>query len=317
MLPRRSLRIKVMQVLYSQFLGNESNAVRLEKSLNAHIQKSENMYYIFMMYMVEICQYAIVDAAKRAAKHVPTEEDKNVNTDIASNQIIQLIKSDEKYNIELSDRNLHGFIDKKLVRDLYKKLTATEKYQQYIAKEKSRANEADIIRYILKKIIGSSELLEENLSEHFINLEDDHFICIHSLQKKVKEYGDSGDEKHFLASSLLKMDKSEDIAFAKELLAKCLQYDEELDSTIAPRLKNWDKDRVATLDMILLTMAICEFMYFPFIPTKVTINEYIDISKEYSTQKSKDFINGILDKTMRDLKEKGEIKKQGRGLINN
>ncbi|MEZ4978706.1 MAG: transcription antitermination factor NusB, partial [Chitinophagales bacterium] len=152
--------------------------------------------------------------------------------------------------------------------------------------------------------------------EHFMNLEDDHFICLHSIQKILKDNADQSAED-FVKAILLLEDDSEDVEFSKDLLSNCLDKDEELDEIIKPKLKNWDLDRIALMDIVLIKQAIAEFLYFPYVPLKVSMNEYIDISKEYSTEKSKDFINGILDKVMKDLSDKGKIKKLGRGLINN
>lgn len=306
-----------MQVLYAHNISNEKSALKLEQSLNAKIEKTKQLYFVYLQYLIEVCQYSLVDASKRANKFITTEEDLNVNTDIARNSILSKIIQSEVYREKISKFSSRGFIDKKLVRDQFKQLQTTQKYVKYCEIESHKPqDEIEILRYILKKIIGGNELLDEYLSEHFINLEDDHFITLHSLQKIIKEYSENNVET-FMKNVLLELNDDEEIEFSKELLINSLSNEEEINETIQPRLKNWDMDRVASLDILLLKLAVSEFLYCPYIPLKVSLNEYIDISKEYSTEKSKDFINGILDKIMKDLTNSGKIKKLGRGLINN
>lgn len=306
-----------MQVLFAHKLSGEEKNSALEKMLLMRIEKTKQLYFVYLQYLIEISHYALVDAAKRANKMIKDESDLNINTDLANNSCILAIQESDIYKKLLKTFAVSAFIDAKLVKELFKKLQASEKYVKYCEiKKHSKADDVEILRYIAKKIIGASEPLDEHLSEHFMSLEDDHFITLHSLQKKLKDYTELDQEK-FLNSFLLGLEDKEEIDYAKELLDNNLAHSEELDHLIAPRLENWDMDRVASMDIILIKLAISEFLYCPYIPLKVSLNEYIDISKEYSTSKSKDFINGILDKTMKVLEDEGKIKKLGRGLINN
>ena len=306
-----------MQVLYAHNIGTERSALRLEQNLNAKIEKTKQLYFIYLQYLIEVAQYSLVDSSKRANKFITNDADLNVNTDISKNSILKSIFESDTFKERQAKYSVKGFIDKKLVKTIFKKLQSSEKYVKYCEIEnRTYADEVDILRYILKKMIGGNELLDEYLSEHFINLEDDHFITLHSLQKILKDY-DFNTQDTFLKNILLDLNDEEEIEYAKDLLLKYLTHEEEIDEVIQPRLKNWDMDRVAIIDIILLKLAVSEFIYFPYIPLKVSLNEYIDISKEYSTEKSKDFINGILDKVMKDLTKDGKIQKLGRGLINN
>lgn len=306
-----------MQILFAHHMSGEENGQALEKMLLMRIEKTKLLYFVYLQYLIEICHYTVVDAAKRANKFIKEEKDLNVNTDLANNSCILSIKNSALHQNQLKKIGVSAFIDQKLVKDLFKKLQSSDKYVKYCEiKERNKADEIEILRYISKKIIGASEPLDEYLSEHFMSLEDDHFITLHSLQKKLKDYVNL-EEEAFLNSFLLELEDKGEVEFAKELLNNSLNKQKELDKIIQPRLKNWDMDRVAVMDVILLKLAIVEFLYFPYVPLKVSMNEYIDISKEYSTSKSKDFINGILDKVMKILKEEGKIKKLGRGLINN
>lgn len=307
-----------MQVLYSNYIGgSDLSSLKQEGMLLARIQKTKQLYFVYLQYLVEICHYSLVDATKRANKYILKEEDININTDLAKNSIITQIIGSEAYPSVQKQHGTMGFIDKKLVKTMFKHLRDSAKYVKYCEIEsKTQADHIEILRYITKKVIGANEGLDEFLSEHFMNLEDDHFICLHSIQKILKDNADQSPEE-FIKTILLQEDDSEDIEFSKELLSNCLDRHDELDEIIKPKLKNWDIDRIALMDIVLIKQAIAEFLYFPFVPLKVSMNEYIDISKDYSTEKSKDFINGILDKVMKDLSDKGKIKKLGRGLINN
>lgn len=298
-------------------MGKELEIGKLEKILVSRIEKAENLYYIYLLYLVEICNYSIVDASKKASKYIQTESDKNVSTALAHNEVLTLFKNDYNFLHPIDDRGLNGFVDSALVKKLFKKLIESEKYKEYAAKEsKTMEDEVEILRYIVKKVIGSSEELDDMLEQHFINIADDHFVALQSIQKKLKDFKENSKEE-FLRDFLLLNKSDEDIEFSLELLKKCILHEDEFEALVQPRLKNWELDRVAVIDVILIKMAICEMKYFNSIPLKVSLNEYIDISKEYSTPKSKEFINGLLDKIMKDLKDSGEIKKTGRGLINN
>lgn len=306
-----------MQVLFAHMVSGEENNVNLEKLLLNKIEKTKQLYFVYLQYLIEICQYSVIDAARRANKMIKDVADENVNTDLAHNDFITALLDNQIYKNTRKEYNTPSFIDKKTIKDLFKQLESTEKYVKYCEIEhKKKEDTVEILRYISKKIIGASNDLDEQLAEHFMNLEDDHFITLHSMQKKLKDYAKEPSE-NFFKEFLLMLDNSDEVEYSKELLDSCLKNDYELNKIIEPRLKNWDMDRVAMMDIVLLKLAICEFLYFPYIPIKVSMNEYIDISKEYSTNKSKDFINGILDKTMKILKEEGKIEKLGRGLINN
>ena len=169
----------------------------------------------------------------------------------------------------------------------------------------------EIIQFILRKVFQSNKDLENHLSELFINYDDDDALLLHIICKYIDTFDLEKKDTFFQSMDIWEEEKK----FAMDLLAKTIQQNDELIALIQPKLKNWEMDRVAILDLILLKLAVCELKYFPTIPVKVSINEYIDISKLYSTPKSKDFVNGVLDKVKNELLEKGEIKKFGRGLV--
>lgn len=316
MLSRRALRVKVMQVLYALEMHTSDKTGLIHKQLKQRVQRAEDLYYTYMLYLKEICEFALVESAKRSSKFIKSSEDVNFNTDIATNSVLVFFKDDAFFKEIIQSRSLSGLVDPKIVRDLFLQLITSNKYKVYIGNNnRSDIDEVEILRYIIKKVIGASEVLDDYLEEHFINLTDDHFLTLQSMQKKLKDFNPN-DVEAFLNDFLLKNNQEDDFNFAEDLLLKVSDQNDALEDIMEPRLKNWDLDRIALIDTILIKMAITEMKYFPSIPIKVTLNEYIDISKEYSTPKSKDFINGILDKIMKDLQAIGEIKKIGRGLIN-
>lgn len=316
MLSRRIIRVKTMQTLFSDAIGKDISPVKLEKVLLESIARTKQMYFVYLLYLVEVCNYSIVYSSRQTKKLLDDNANKKISTKLATNSIIALINDSKIFHDYVNENKLNNFVNKRLVKDIFDILIEKEKYQKYIDKKfTTDQDNIDILRYIIKKVIGASLELYEEVEDNFINIEDDQYYVLISLQKKLKSY-DNNKEILFLQNFLLQEDKKDIVTFGSNLLYKYYDHNDELVNIIEPKLKNWEIDRVATIDVVLLKMAICELKYFPNIPVKVTINEYIDIAKEYSSEKSKSFINGMLDKIMLDLKSKNELKKQGRGLIN-
>ncbi len=317
MISRRILRLKVMQLLFSNAVGNSYTVEQMQKQILQKVEKTKQLYFVYLQYLIELCKYAITDAYKEQEKLLNAKKKNSINIDLASNKVIKTLIESKEFKKTQEHYKLKSFVDKAIVSKEFAALKKSKKYLSYcLIKDKSKNDDIEICRYILKKIIGADHLLDENLSEHFTHIEDDHFITLHSLQKKIKNYENENDET-FIQSILLKEQSEESLVFAEDLIAKYIAHEAELNKSIQAKTKNWEIDRIATIDVILMKLALSEFLYFPYIPLKVSLNEYIDIAKEYSTEKSKDFINGILDKLMKDLKSQGKIKKLGRGLLNN
>jgi len=312
MLGRRNLRIKVMQALYAWEMDHDIPLTKLEGQLNTQIQKSVSLYLTNLLFLVEVCQYSLVDKAKRLAKFVKTEEDEKASTMIAANVIIKALADDSLFNSFVKKNGIKNYVPEEIVRDLFNDLLSKPKYKEYSAlTAPSPEQDKDIINFIIKKIFPANKDLEHHLEELFINYDDDNALLLHILTKYIDGFDPARENNFFQTMDVW----DEEQKFAVNLLIKTYHQNEELIAYIQPKLKNWEMDRVATLDLILLKMAVCELKYFPTIPVKVSINEYIDISKLYSTPKSKDFVNGVLDKVKNEMLDKGEIKKHGRGLM--
>jgi N utilization substance protein B len=311
MLGRRNLRVKVMQALYAWEIDRETPLNKLESLLQNQIQRSVALYLTDLQYLAEVCRYSLVDKAKRMAKFVKTEEDEKASTTIAANRIVKYLETDGQFNSYLKKENISYNISEEVVKDIFNELAAKERYKEYAAlSHPTIEQDKDIVNFILKKVLPVNERLYTHLEEMFINYDDDNSLLLHILTKYVEAF-DETKSNFFQSLELWEEEKK----FAHDLLKKTVEHDEELTEYIKPNLKNWEMERVAILDLVLMKMALCEIKYFPTIPVKVSINEYIDVSKLYSTPKSKDFVNGVLDKAKGQMMDKGEIKKFGRGLM--
>ena len=301
MINRRNIRIKVMQLLYILESSGDKNffkdpIIQLKKSLD----KTSELLVYFIYYLTEITRYVEVDAKHRASKNLPTYEDLHVNTKLAGNIILwkllennSLIEANKFY--KPSNRAEESFIKK-----LYVELVETTEYKNYI-QQPSRDNKADkeILSFIFNNLMLPNELLISHIEEVFSNWDDDAEL----IQQLVNSYIQKPN------TDIGGMLTDETWNFAKLLLQSAIDKNEYTLDLIKPKLKNWDSDRIAVLDMILMKMGICELLYFETIPTKVTINEYIDLAKEYSTPQSGHFVNGILDSIHKELLAEGKINK--------
>jgi len=299
-----------MQVLYAM---NRDKALENKvafKRYQADINKSFELFLLALLYFSKILAYAEKDKAKRNDKLRPSEEDLAFIPVLATNELSKSLIHHENFNMLCKRRAIQSRIDDDIVRRLYVSFHKTEEAIEY-----AKANDTDaekskaIILALLKHMIGS-EMFIDHLDEHFPNLIDDKSLVIGALKKVAKALPVEGE---FYDAYRPTEETFQE--FGEVLLEKVVYNAGELQGIIEPMLQNWDADRVAIIDMIILKMALAELLYFPTIPTKVTLNEFVEVAKQYSTDKSKDFINGVLDRLMKDLEEKGKIEKKGRGLI--
>lgn len=309
MISRRNVRIKVMQVLYTMN-RDETITPRLSmKQYDESVATSYKIYLLNVLQFYKIAEYVLEDAKIRASKHLPTEEDKNFSTKLYQNPVIQTIADSDSYNRIIRKDKLDKMLDSDLTRKLYKEFTKTDGFKSYQTRTVDLQGHRELLLDMYKLMVKNEDF-EERLEDYFSSWQDDKSLVVGAMKKTIKRV--NGEEEFYKQH----LPESETVKeYGEELLHKVMAKDQELLEIIDPMLQNWESDRVATIDMILLKMALCELMEFETIPTKVTINEYVDISKIYSTPKSKEFINGILDKLMKKLKQEGKIKKTGRGLL--
>ncbi len=310
MLSRRNIRIKVMQMLYGATKDSELNFDQILERYRTSVDQAYGLYLYGLYYLVKVSEYALKDAERRSAKHLPTEEDKAFTGKLFLNSSTQSLAKNDDFETRLSRRRLLDKIDSDLVRRLYTEFAKGEAYKKYLSLSEESAKDQVDVMLALFKVCSGDEAFNDALEDLHVTWIDDKSLVIGSIKKTIKALPL---DENFCKS--YEPDEEAVVEFGEELLRKVFNEDSELLEIIEPTLKNWDADRVATIDMILLKMALCELMIFPTIPTKVTLNEFVEISKRYSTEKSKDFINGILDRLMKQLHKDGKIKKEGRGLV--
>ncbi|MDB5000862.1 MAG: transcription antitermination factor NusB [Mucilaginibacter sp.] len=315
MLNRRHLRVKVLQSLYAFHQSNTKEIKTHEKFLLQSIDQVFEMYIWMLSLINEVVEYTARDAEERANKHLPTAEDLNADVKLLSNKfILSLVKNKEfiaavkKYKVEWS-------FDPELAKSLFDTLKAAPDYAEYLAKtDDSIQSDKDIIKFIFKKVILKSSLAEQVFEDKFIFWPVDREVLQALIAKTFKNFSfDDEPEKNNLAE--ISGNWAEDREFVINLFEQTIRHDAEYQALIAEKTQNWEPDRIAMMDTLLMKMAIVEFINFTSIPVKVTINEYLEISKEFSTPKSNSFINGILDKILFELKAQNKIRKIGRGLI--
>ncbi|MBD0331704.1 MAG: transcription antitermination factor NusB [Chitinophagaceae bacterium] len=302
MISRRNIRVKVMQTLYSvATLDKEIHPNEAVKLLHKHFGQSQELLIYFIYFFSQIAAYAETDAHLRSTKHLPTEEDLHVNTKISANEILFNIQKDVEYRALIDKMKPGQRIDRELVRKLYLQITETPEYLKYIATpERNRKHEREILEFILNELLLTNELFISHVEDLFMNWDDDAEMVVQLVHAYLQKPGCLNFKE------IITEDKWD---FAKNLLLTVMEKEKHLETFIFPKLKNWDADRIAQLDMILMKMGVAEFLYFETIPPKVTINEYIDLAKEYSTQQSGQFVNGILDNIHKELAQNGKLHK--------
>jgi transcription antitermination protein NusB len=293
MITRRNIRVKIMQTLYSQEAQENQKIADALRILQKHFDQSRQLLIYLIYFLTELARYAETDSLRRSSKHLPTEHDKNVNTKLAGNQLLWKMLEQESYQkMAKKDKpELNDHAD--MVRKLYLELKETEDYKSYISENtRDKKPEKEILEFIFNDFMLANESFESHLEEIFPNWGDDAEM----MQKLITGYLNKTSAFNF--EEIVSPDKA---SFARELLTAAVEKKEVTMELIRPKLKNWDAERIATLDMIFMQMGVCEFLFFETIPPKVTINEYIDLAKEYSTPLSGQFVNGILDNIHKDL----------------
>jgi len=282
-----------MQTLYSLEAQDNTRTTDAQKILQKHFDQSRQLLVYLIHFLTELARYAETDSLRRSSKHLPTEGDKNVNTKLAGNQLLWKMLEQESYKSRIKKDKPELIDNTDLVRKIYLELRESEIYKNYISENsREKKPEKEILEYIFNDFMLANEPFESHVEEIFPNWSDDAEM----MQKLVTGYLNKTTAFNF--EEIISPEKA---AFARDLLEAVVEKKEVTMELIRPKLKNWDADRIATLDMILMQMGVCEFLFFETIPPKVTINEYIDLAKEYSTPLSGQFVNGILDNIHKEL----------------
>lgn len=305
MINRELLRTKVVQTLYSYYKGNTITHLMAEKELFHNIERTYDLYFQLLQLSVELTNYAASRIENKRNKLRPTAEDLQPNTRFIDNLFVKQLSENAQFNEYLSKNKLSWVNYPDSIKTLFEDISDSKIYQEYMAAEKSDYNaDKDIWRKIYKKIILESEDIDNAIEEQSIYWVDDVEVVLSFVIKTIKRF----EFENGPSQKLLPMFKDEeDEEFARKLLIGTLKNSEVYREMIDKNTRNWELDRIAFMDILIMQVALCEIMEFPTIPVNVTLNEYIEIAKKYSTVKSGTFINGVLDNIVGELKKENKL----------
>jgi len=312
MLNRRHIRIKVMQSIYALLHSKSDDLVKEEKFLKHSIDKIYDLYILTLSLLVEIRDLADAHLEIGKKKFLATSEDINPNQKFVKNRLLLILKESTFLNNYLKDHKLKNWKnDGEYVRLIWDEIKASDHYKSYVSSEVLTFNDdREFLTVIFKEIVAPNDKLFDYFESQNISWVDDIPFVNTSV---LKMFSRLNQNKGFVGESLYNDD--DDKKFVGDLFKKVALNHNEFDNDIDDKTPNWDADRIADIDLILIKMALVELVYFPSIPVRVTINEYIEIAKDYSTAKSGFFINGVLDKISKEYTKSGKSKKIGRGLL--
>lgn len=313
MLNRRHIRIKVLQILYAFFHSENEELTKCERDLSKSLEKSHSLYLNLLALLVAIKEHAETKIEMRINKMLPSENDLNPNKKFTNNRTLALLSS----NISLLDKLKHEEIfwdeNPELVGKIFRQIQNSETYLDYLNDQHSSfIKDRKFISAIFMEFIAPNEDIHSYLEEKSIFWLDDFEVGNLSVIKTIKSFKENSDQ---YARLLPLFKNEEDKIFAFDLLKRTILNSLEYNKYIVETASNWDEERISDMDKMLMKMAICELLNFETIPVKVTLNEYIELSKDYSSNKSKIFINGVIDKLIIRFKKEGILKKLGRGLV--
>lgn len=314
MLNRRHIRVKVMQTLYA-FKREEGDAFNTDlKFLHQSIDGMYNLYLLLISIFIELHHKAEDHLERTQQKHLATKEDKNPNRKFINNELLQLLAQNQSLKDALSNRKINNWqLDDEYIDMLFKAILKSDLYAEYMQTKTSNFQEdKHFLIDVYKEVIAPNDKLYSYLEDKNLTWLDDLPAVNTAILKMLRKAKINSPSTYFLPA--LSRD-DDDMEFADNLLKKTILNQTKLNSIIDGKTKNWDAERIAEVDYVLLQMAVCELNHFPSIPVKVTINEYLEIAKEYSTPKSSIFINGILDRLVKDHEDAGTLNKTGRGLM--
>jgi len=301
-----------MQSVYAILQSKSDNLDKEEKFLLFSIEKIYDLFVLQLLLMAEVKNMALEHIEIKKKKHLATAEDKKPNLKFVQNRIIQIIENSKGLKDFASQKKINNWKEnREYVRIIWDEIQKSNKYKDYLKdKDSSFSNEKNFMIKIFEEIIAPNEKLIDYYDSLNLGWIDDLPLINTLILKTIKELK-KGDSIR-LADYMVRADDKD---FLIQLFRKSILHQEEFNDEINDKTPNWDTDRIAEIDLILIKMAITEFLYFPSIPSKVTINEYIEISKDYSTPKSSYFINGVLDKILKDYDKSNQLNKIGRGLL--
>jgi len=309
----------VLQALYAYNQIGSNDPAQGEKQLLKHFEKVYDLFIYQLSLLVEIRAFAEERMEEAKKKYYPSPEELNPIEKFIRNPLLIQLAENKDLEEKIDALHINWKSEKELVLKLYNQIRETEIYKEYLANDTTSYKEDKrVIETLFEEVLIPSEALHFYFEDINLNWTDDYFLVAQLVLMTISSYKVSWSENRAMPTLFkdeLDEDGGQDLIFARELFKKTITHSDEFLEVIKPKIVNWEIDRVALMDILILKMALVELTDMPSIPVKVTMNEFIEISKYFSTPKSKIFINGILDSLIIELKTSGKIKKAGRGLV--
>ena len=315
MLNRRHIRVKVMQSIYAMHQNSSDSLEKEEKFLFFSLENSLDLYLIMLSCLTEIKKTEALFLEKSSKKHLSTSEERNPNLKFTNNLIFKILEESNSLSVALENRKINNWeLHSDYIQILLNVIKESDLYAKYMSNKINNFEEdKQFVLSIFEDLIAPNEKLYEYLEDNKLTWIDDIPLVNTHIVKQLSALKFPKSEDDFKIAKLFK--DTEDKEFASNLFRKTVLNETEFAKEFADKTPNWDSERIAEIDTIILKMSICEFLKFPSIPAKVTINEYLEIAKEYSTPKSSIFINGILDNLVKEFQVNEKLVKIGRGLM--
>lgn len=313
MLNRRHIRVKVMQTIYAMHQNGSESLEKEEKFLLFSIENIQDLYLVMLSSLIEIAKKELVFLEKSSEKHLATAEERNPNKKFVNNAIFKILAENNSLSIALEDRKINNWsLNDDYILLLLAAIKESDLYKKYMSsKTTSFLEDKEFVLAVFTDVIATNDKLYDYLEDNKLTWVDDIPLVNTQIIKQLGALKSPNDS--FKVPKLYK--DTEDKEFVTNLFRKTVLNEAALVNEYIDKTPNWDIERIAEIDTIILKMAICELLKFPSIPIKVTINEYLEVAKEYSTPKSSIFINGILDNLVKEFQASNKIQKTGRGLM--
>lgn len=314
MLNRRHIRVKVLQAIYSHFQSGSEQLVAEEDNLLLSMDKIYDLYLYQLAFLVELQHEAYKERDEAKSKYFPTEDDLMPETNFTRSRALNDITKSETLLKLLETKKISWSSQSDQMNKIFRRIRNTDEYKKYFRlPQTNMEDDIEFLQHIYKTYVFDNEFVETYYEELNIHWYDDIFVVNPAVSKTIKHLQED-QEVQLLP---LYKEREEDRQFAIDLFRKVILHSDEYEEWIKNKAQNWELERIAVMDIMLMKMAICEVLNFENVPIKVSLNEYIELAKSFSTPKSSVFINGILDKLVVELKDNGKIVKTGRGLIDN
>jgi N utilization substance protein B len=313
MISRRLLRIKALMALYAFNRREDDDVALAEKELIFSIEKTYDLYHYLILLVLEVADIASEKIDQALLKRMPTPEDLNPKRRFIDNQVIAQLRKNKAFNSYISSRKLSWINYSHIPRLMYNKMITWDKYEEYMSSEvHGYTSDRKFIINLITKLFAESEDLESSFEEQSIYWNDDTEYVAIMIEKTLKKFKSDSREN---APMMPLFKNKEDEDFVRILFRKTILNTRQYSELIDKNTTNWEVERIALMDILVMQLAITEIIEFQEIPVKVTLNEYIEIAKYYCTSKSSTFVNGILDNIVKEIREKGLFRKTGKGLI--